>query len=111
LDPTRAAEFLGLFGTTKSYQATNSYNDLVFGMLEQIDGLVPFGQLGTQQYQFGTNAYAYNWDVFYTLESTDPTLGSFLVSDTLIATPIPAALFMFAPALLGFFGFRRKMQA
>jgi len=35
-----------------------------------------------------------------------------LVSDTkLIATPIPAALFMFAPALLGFFGFRRKMQA
>jgi len=35
-----------------------------------------------------------------------------LVSDSnLIATPIPAALFMFAPALLGFFGFRRKMQA
>jgi len=25
--------------------------------------------------------------------------------------PIPAALLMFAPALLGFFGFRRKMQA
>jgi len=35
-----------------------------------------------------------------------------LVSDSnLIATPVPAALFMFAPALLGFFGFRRKMQA
>jgi len=27
------------------------------------------------------------------------------------AVPIPAALFMFAPALLGFLGFRRKMQA
>jgi len=35
-----------------------------------------------------------------------------LVGDaTLIATPLPAALFMFAPALLGFFGFRSKMQA
>jgi hypothetical protein len=28
-----------------------------------------------------------------------------------IAVPIPAAAFMFAPALLGFMGFRRKMQA
>ena len=31
--------------------------------------------------------------------------------DAVSAVPIPAALFMFAPALLGFFGFRRKMQA
>ena len=38
-------------------------------------------------------------------------IGSYLVRDTLIATPIPAALFMFAPALLGFLGFRRKFQA
>ena len=27
------------------------------------------------------------------------------------AVPVPAALFLFAPALLGFFGLRRKMQA
>jgi len=27
------------------------------------------------------------------------------------AVPVPAALFMFAPALLGFFGFRRKAKA
>tara|TARA_R110001583_G_scaffold195483_1_gene374091 strand:+ start:1359 stop:2021 length:663 start_codon:yes stop_codon:yes gene_type:complete len=38
--------------------------------------------------------------------------GSFLVRDTLNPVPIPAAAFMFAPALLGFLGFRRrKMQA
>lgn len=37
--------------------------------------------------------------------------GSFLVRNELIATPIPAAVFMFAPALLGFLGFRRKMRA
>jgi hypothetical protein len=45
-------------------------------------------------------------------------VGSFLVRDTQFtdpnqsAVPIPAAAFMFAPALLGFLGFRRrKMQA
>jgi len=39
--------------------------------------------------------------------------GSFLVRNTgaLIATPLPAALFMFAPALLGFIGLRRKLKA
>jgi len=39
-------------------------------------------------------------------------IGSFLVRESgLIATPIPAAAFMFAPALLGFLGFRRKLRA
>jgi len=39
-------------------------------------------------------------------------VGHFLVKGgNLIATPLPAALFLFAPALFGFFGFRRKMQA
>jgi hypothetical protein len=36
--------------------------------------------------------------------------GYFLYSDV-SAVPIPAAAFMFAPARLGFLGFRRKMQA
>lgn len=36
--------------------------------------------------------------------------GYFLYSDV-SAVPIPAAAFMFGPALLGFLGFRRKMQA
>lgn len=31
--------------------------------------------------------------------------------DLRIETPIPAALFLFAPALLGFFGLRRKLSA
>jgi len=35
-------------------------------------------------------------------------VGSFLVSGNLIATPIPAALWLFGPALLGLMGFRRK---
>jgi len=39
-------------------------------------------------------------------------VGHFLVrTNNLIATPIPSALFMFAPALLGFLGLRRKLKA
>jgi len=37
--------------------------------------------------------------------------GSYLVRGSLIATPIPAAVFLFAPALLGLLGFRRKVRA
>jgi hypothetical protein len=36
--------------------------------------------------------------------------GSFLVRDTLNPVPIPAAAFMFAPALLGFLGLRRRSK-
>ena len=40
-----------------------------------------------------------------------PYFGSFLVRNTtLIATPIPAAAFLFAPALLGFLGLRRRIK-
>jgi len=36
-------------------------------------------------------------------------IGSYLVREsTLVATPVPAAVFLFAPALLGFLGFHRK---
>jgi len=38
------------------------------------------------------------------------SLGSYLVRDALVTTPIPAAVFMFAPALLGLMGLRRKRR-
>jgi len=53
--------------------------------------------------------YAHSWAQLDGLSSDH--IGSFLVRDTLIATPIPAAVFMFAPALLGFLGFRRRRRA
>jgi hypothetical protein len=43
-------------------------------------------------------------------DQQDPTRGSWLVRDTLNPVPIPAAAFMFAPALLGFLGLRRKAK-
>jgi hypothetical protein len=36
--------------------------------------------------------------------------GSFLVRDSIRAVPIPAAFFIFAPALLGFMGLRHKVK-
>jgi len=51
----------------------------------------------------------------FDIEAVDAynTISWLLVTDTyeVSAVPIPAALFMFAPALLGFLGFRRKRQA
>ncbi|MEW5011339.1 MAG: hypothetical protein AB1Y22_07205 [Cycloclasticus sp.] len=52
---------------------------------------------------------------YFNIEEVDVsnTISWLLVTDTyeVSAVPIPAALFMFAPALLGFLGFRRKRQA
>jgi hypothetical protein len=50
------------------------------------------------------------------LFETNPGTGVWYIDDVAVAggvsaVPVPAALLMFAPALLGFFGFRRKMQA
>jgi len=68
-----------------------------YGYAEKSSSLLPLSYMDEQMQRQADNGYHTNW---------------LLVSDTkLIATPIPAALFMFAPALLGFFGFRRKMQA
>jgi len=38
-------------------------------------------------------------------------LDNFRYGDSVSAVPVPAALFLFAPALLGFLGFRRKAKA
>jgi hypothetical protein len=45
----------------------------------------------------------------YSLSSQSQHRGSFLYK-TVPSVPIPAAAFMFAPALLGFLGFRRKVK-
>ncbi|MFW5448008.1 MAG: hypothetical protein ACKE8G_07720 [Methylophagaceae bacterium] len=37
-------------------------------------------------------------------------IGSYLVRDTLVATPIPATAFLFTPALVGLLGLRRKLK-
>lgn len=60
----------------------------------------------------------YNWIVFQHtifnpifINTANSTFAAWTASPALSPVPIPAALFMFAPALLGFLGFRRKMQA
>jgi len=67
-------------------------------------------------------SYFFGWD---TRNVNDPNKAAWYDNDASIgmpanvsvtlaapsAVPVPAALFLFGPALLGFFGFRRKMQS
>lgn len=41
-------------------------------------------------------------------EARDPKVGSFLVRSSMSPVPVPSALLLFAPALIGLVGFRRK---
>jgi hypothetical protein len=49
-------------------------------------------------------------DAWFAEDFASADAGSFLVRDTLNPVPIPAAAFMFAPALLGFLGLRRRSK-
>ena len=61
-------------------------------------------------FTFGYNYYASMQPANFSPQHKAYHSASFLVRDTVLVTPIPAALFMFAPALLGFFGLRRKSK-
>ena len=75
--------------------------------------------VGTTQIAVPGNTYSfYNDVVLAAQESISVTVSAVLAEgtrgadyDLLLETPIPAALFLFAPALLGFFGLRRRANA
>jgi hypothetical protein len=103
-------ELMGFLGYTYFADGTGTQTE---GLISDIHQNIP-----SYMYYYSANIvddatrtitaahYDYNGD------TSTSNYGSFLVRDSLIATPIPAAAFMFAPALLGFLGFRRsKMQA
>ncbi len=46
----------------------------------------------------------------YNPNTSYAAIGTWLVRDNIIATPIPSAAFLFVPALMGFLGFRRKLK-
>ncbi|MFT7413416.1 MAG: hypothetical protein ACI9FO_000060 [Methylophagaceae bacterium] len=90
--------------------ASNSKLDTIEGMIAD----APFaGYLWTASLIHHTNTSQVQRTMNYMfsgLAAESPEISSFLVRDTLIATPIPAAAFMFAPALLGFMGLRRRAK-
>ena len=63
----------------------------------------PVGALGLVEY-FWVLSAGTSYDIY--IDISNAVSGSNY--DLRIETPIPAALFLFAPALLGFFGLRRK---
>lgn len=101
-------------------QQSRTYSSLTgafftMGFLSDTYSTSSDNQYGATLYENGVSPTARDWSFAHNYLYSDTTevalMGSYLVRDTLIATPIPAALFMFAPALLGFLGFRRKFQA
>jgi hypothetical protein len=72
-------------------------------MMDYYNGVLKDGTTSTL-----VTSFAHGSEVDNSIPSAN--IASFLVRDSLIATPIPAAAFMFAPALLGFMGLRRRAK-
>lgn len=90
---------------------TVTFNPLTAGSTVSLDdgsgplnlGITSVGALGVVQY-FWVLAAGTTYDIYINITNA---LGASNY-DLRVETPIPAALFLFAPALLGFFGLRRK---
>lgn len=102
-----------LFGVTLSIPGPDEFGVVVEGyVIDDSSSTAHLAALLSNEYlitnKIDQSSYVFNgdggWD---NLEA--PFYGSYLVREsTLVATPIPAAAFLFAPALLGFLGLRRK---
>jgi len=111
-----ALQFLRLFGSNESETHPFYFYLGVNGRLIDESGTPsnPLANVSFYDYYLGTTqgelSVSHGFPDYF---NSSHSAGSFLVKGgpALIATPIPAALFMFAPALLGFFGLRRKFQA
>lgn len=95
--------FIGLERTTKSaiavYDITDPFNSLFLTMLISDDDLSPEGIEA-----FTTEGKAY---LSFSNEKSNTTS---LYSISVSAVPLPAAALLFAPALIGFMGLRRKAK-
>ncbi|MBQ0841290.1 MAG: hypothetical protein KBT88_16025 [Gammaproteobacteria bacterium] len=95
------------FDTTGAYDVTTTtFNDHTFSMNFLLSGaqmsLIMQDLLAVVLVDFGSGMNVFNAAFGSTVS---------LNYNSVSAVPVPAALFMLAPALLGFFGFRRNMQA
>lgn len=95
------------FDTTGAYDvSTVNSDDRTFSMDFLLSGaqmsLIMQNLLAVVNVNFGSGMNTFNAAFGSTVS---------LNYNNVSAVPVPAALLMFAPALLGFFGFRRKMQA
>lgn len=107
---------LDMLGFTSSYLDAVTSNKHTVGMLpsETLENRVIYAHLNLSTYK-ASGFYTFKADLAVEpgdYNSTASYIGSWLIRDTsnTLATPLPAAAFMFAPALLGLLGFRRKLR-
>jgi len=81
----------------------------VFGLASP-DGVNLYGLAGTSIYSVNTNTGLGSFISNYGGKGLFEANGSAFMSEAVSAVPVPAALFMFAPALLGLLGFRRRTK-
>jgi len=93
----------------------NQANDFSGGYISQGEnsfapgyGIADYPQAINGAYSYVINLIAGNTYFFDILGKGLSGLNITLTVGTVSAVPVPAALFLFAPALLGFFGLRRK---
>jgi len=89
-------------GTNVSYSMLLPSDDWGFaGANPEITLGIEFSNILALSFTYGSNAVGFGLDEFY-IDEAAPSPS---------AVPIPAAAFLFGPALLGFMGFRRKANA
>ncbi len=81
----------------------------VYGLASP-DGNNLYGLAGTSIYSVNSTTGAGTLIRNYSGNGLGSAYGSAFISEATPAVPVPAALFMFAPALLGFFGLRRRAK-
>ena len=92
----------GAYNNAWTFSAYDSFNNLIESLSVSTSCCSPmfFGLLNDDMAKV-TLSGSGDWVVFDNLT----------YKESVSAVPIPAAVFMFVPALLGFLGFRRKLQA
>jgi len=94
-------------GQSVSVSSTNSgYNLFEDGVL--VASAVAASSVGFTFDYVLRSLSAYTFGIIGDATGVTPTTTHLQVSTPVSAVPVPAALFLFAPALLGFLGFRRK---
>lgn len=87
----------------------NIGSSAVFGLASP-DGINLYGLAETSILSINTATGLGTFIRDYSGNGLGQAFGSAFISEVTPAVPVPAALFMFAPALLGFFGLRRKTK-
>ena len=106
--PSDALVKVNTFDGSRTYVGRTGFTN-VYGLASP-DGANLYGLSGTSILSISTATGLGSFIRDYSGHGLGQAYGSAFISEATPAVPVPAALFMFAPALLGFLGLRRKAK-